>query len=695
MEFKPKDQKKHQEDWDKSTRKDSSIFKSYRQFMNYYIGNHYKKSSRVTNEFNKRFKHNSQDNDLDVRVTRNHIHHIASNAVNSVLTLAPDVSPMPNSETEMQDIKAAELHDSIYEFHKSKDRYDEKKRLAVKDLVVAGEAWWFINWNPNLGDVVGTDEEGMEVRTGLVETKRILPYNVRIDPSADSKSEAAWMGFEELMDYQELKSQVDESLHDKLEADKGNYITYSGGQYKEHKEKKVKVNYKFYKPCAKHPKGKYCVFTGSVIIHEENELPLGIFPLIHMDYDEMPNSARSVSIVKQLIPFQVLINKAISSAVKHWITLGDDKLILNAGSTLQRGASVPGVRTLVVNGEKPTILAGRNGSQYIETIAQNTEAMYKVSNMYELLEEKNSGQFDAITELSRTAKQKARFTIYAEKFENFLKEACEITLKLYKANLSDDAFVKLVGRSERVNIPEFKASDDLSFQIKVKPGNEDAESRLGKYLVLRDSMQYLGGQMSQEQVGQVLRNLAFVNGEEIFSESTSKYDRAKNIILALDRGEAVMITESDPDVDYIIPKLYARTNKADFQYFDESIKANYDAAIEAYEMAKAAQMEKLKRAESEFLPTDGALVPVEGLYKETIGSKGQVKHERVKLPLAALQELQKRLEQQGFFTDQFSNMPQGLQAQVADQFLQNQQQQQQPIATESMPNPQGNNVGEY
>jgi hypothetical protein len=129
------------------------------------------------------------------------------------------------------------------------------------------------------------------------------------------------------------------------------YQLFDGyGNYKSDKKKQTLVKEYYFKPCAEYPNGYYCIAVDEAILHE-GELPHGIFPIVHVGFDEASTSARSFSIIKQIRPCQAEINRCISRIVEHHLTLGDDKLITQPGATISAGATAHGIKVIKVGME--------------------------------------------------------------------------------------------------------------------------------------------------------------------------------------------------------------------------------------------------------------------------------------------------------------------------------------------------------
>lgn len=234
--------------------------------------------------------------------------------------------------------------------------------------------------------------------------------------------------------------------------------------------------------------------------------------------------------------------------------------------------------------------------------------------------------------------------------------------------MTDEEFFLVTGKQEYQNIAEFRSLNDLSYQIKIEEGTEDLESKFGRYISLTQTMQYIGTNLDDNTKGMILRNLPFANGEEITSKLTQQYDNAKNIMLALDRGEIPPVSDiADPL--YVAEQLNNRIFKPDFRYLNPQIQNNYRQQIAQYNQIYTMKVQELERAKQGFIPADGPTVPVDGMYETVDGPNGP-KTQRVQMPQSALMWLAEQLKLQNKTLGNFNTLPLGQQAQIAEQYNQ-------------------------
>ncbi len=676
---------------------DSQMFSEMRSNILLAAGEHYSKSSAKVYA---RLRDNNKISDnAKLRLTKNHIHKITRYYEQQILSKAPGVIVRPKNESELQDRKDAELNQAVWVDVKTRHKFKDKIRRWVKDFVDIGEVACKVYWDPNKGELIGYSpkmsddgqtevldekgamvaDEGRPIFQGDWGFESIPGYDLLRSRSAHTMSDSPYFIYRKMVDKKYLMGVYagdKEKLKSIQDSDKETYVIFdSNNQNYQKEDKRIMVRETYYRPCFDYPKGYFYIATEFGVL-EEGELPEGIFPIIWKGFDEFSGTPRARSIIKVARPFQAEINRASSQLATHQVTVGDDKVIYQAGTKLQPGALLPGVRGITFQGAPPTILAGRDGSQFMGYIEQQIAEMYDAVMMEESMVDDNQNQ-DPYSNLFKSIKQQTRFGKYAEKFEEFLAEICELTLKLAKFYLPDNMLVGAVGRAEFINISEFRKTTPLAYQIVVEEQTDSADTQFGRQLTLNHLLQYAGTNLNREDVGKIMKNMPFVNNKEIFSDFTINYESVENDMLALERGE-VPTVEMYADNKYYVDKLTHRTKQGDFKFLDETIQQNYHTLIAEHEQEIARKEQAIIDAKNEYIPVGGALIKCDMYVPNESG-----KVARAEVPYQALDWLIKQLSTQGMSLEQLKSMNSGAQADISQMITQNQQ-----GAGQMMPSPE-------
>ena len=676
-------------EYDRSQTADRSLFAEQRNNVLLVAGEHYsRKQSRYWNRVR---DSRTLTNEQKLRITKNHLQKITKTYRNNILNLAPGVGIVAQNDDEAQDRKSAELNDSIWQDAKHKYDLNDKIRQWCDDFIEIGEVAVKITWDNDLGRQVGwaqaVDELGNPkfdpetgepmqteepVMSGDFEFKRIFGFNLLRPVGTQHLSDAEWLAERDMVPTSVVKSWVndDEAKLAKVtsSADDNFYVFDNHSFDYEFKRDHTLVISKYFKPCKQYPQGYFYIFTKEVILFE-GELPYGIFPIVYKGFDAIQSNPRHRSILKQLRPYQVEINRCASKIAEHQVTLGDDKLLVQSGTKITNGVNLPGVRSLQYSGRDPVVLQGRSGAQYLEYMNSQIDELYSVANVTEDSMEKQMGQGGdaAFGALFMSMRQKKRFSIYAEKFEQFLIEVCELFLKLARVYYDENQYVKAVGKNEYVNIQEFQSTQPLSYSVKAVPRADDLETQYGKQLVINHALQYVGNQLDKEDIGKMMRNMPFGNFEDSFRDMTIDHDTANNLILAIERGEQPEPNPYDNHV-YMIKRLVSRVREPSFMMLPPQVQQAYQGYIQYYEQLETERQRVILAAQSEYIPVDSPGVKVD-VYVPKKDSDNPNATERAVIPQSALEWLIQRLEDQGNSQDKLNQMNQGAVADMAGQLL--------------------------
>jgi hypothetical protein len=663
---------------------DNGQFASYRSNVLLVSGEHFQ---RRNSEFFSRIRDSKQlSSELKLRISINYINRITKQIINGIMTYAPGVKCYPKNTNELQDQKAAELNEAVRMDLEHRHRLKARRWEHCEDWVNIGETFCEIIWDQNAGVLIPgkpiTDGMGQPIInpmsgqpvlsesrfSGDLIFKRHYAFNILRAPEAKTLDESRYLTVREMVNIKDLKRMVEgdpnltpEQREEKVsrisKSSKTTFMVFEGqsGQYRHSTAEEVLLRKQYFRPCAEFPNGFWVYYTDQDKLWE-GELPKtasgkSVFPIVYEGFDNAPTSARANSIIKQLRSQQVELNRCISSIATGHL-LGQDKVLYQAGTKVTVGSNLPGFRGYQYTGLEPKIISGNQEERYLNYIAYIVKSMYESANLDQEEKDKPQQGTDAWAMLYQSMRNKKRFSMYAEKFEGFLVRMTETALELAKIYYTEDNLIPAIGRSEQINIPEFKATTDLSFSIKVVEQTDDAETVMGKSLMGQSILQYVGKQLNKEDIGRILRSMPYLNNEEAFGGLALTYDSIKNDILALDRGQYREARPSDEHVEFI-KAFENRRRKADFQFLDPQIQQMYDKRIKAHEQFQAEQEEKVQRAKAGYIPATGLMCGVD-LYVP--GSEPGGKLRRARLPYDALLWLIKQLEAQGQSLEKLESM---------------------------------------
>ncbi|MBX3017989.1 MAG: hypothetical protein KF767_08875 [Bdellovibrionaceae bacterium] len=684
---------------------DEELFAEQKSNLLLVSGDHYK---RIEKNLREQLRGSSLTSQQKVKITKNHTQKICNREVNGIAALAPDVKCTPANRDELQDKKAAQLYQAVKLFGDKRYKLAERREKWIQDFVEIGEVATLVIWNPNKGDLINyhqkVDEEGQalftapdgsEVRqTGNPELDQMLKpapdktrpvfsgdfvfeniygFNLHRAPDADDMDDSPYVIVDKMSMPEDVKAMIaedDPEREEKLEfVKKSSETTYrifdtnklSFGDDKG----KVHLRYHYYRPCMEYPQGYYYIQTEFGII-TSGELPFGVWPIAYTGHTRLPTSPRHRSRIRVIRPYQVEINRASSQRIQHQLTHGDDKMITRPGAKASQEGTLPGIRTYKAFGDVQ-IIPGRVGDQFAGYVVEQIAEMYQVAD--EEAVEDSGMATEPLAILYSSVKRSKKHGKQAKAIVAFLQDVYGIYFELAKHYFDEHHFIKAVGRSEMINIAEFRTADKASVSITVEAANSDATDMLGRFMFTQNALQYVGKNLPPEAVGQILSNMPFANSEQILKPIMQNYRNVENDILALDRGEK-RPAEPDDTHDLYVTELTSRIKSPDFKALDPQIQQAYFEKREQHRAFKAEELRQLAMAKQGFVPMGGSLVKCD-VYV-TINGKQQ----RMVLPYETLQWAHDIVNKQGMAQDSLQKFAPADQVAIAGQATEGLMQQQ-------------------
>jgi hypothetical protein len=635
-------------------------------------GEHYNRNG--TRQWNRLRDSKQLSSEIKIRITENHLAKITSTYRNAILNQAPGVRILPHNESELHDQKVAEMHTAVWNDLKVRHNIKTKIRLWAKDYVELGEVFCKVYFDPDAGTQIGweqavdeagapiTDQmgqpvsSGVPIMTGDMAFELIHGFDVFRDATGKHFDDCSFIGYQKMGITKELKEKYKndpEKLKFVEESSKSTFRVFDNRSLQSMKSKgQTLIREYYFRKCAQYPNGYFYITTENGIL-EEGEIPFGIFPIIYETFEESTTEPRGYSKLRQLRPTQIEINRMVSKIAEHHLTVGDTKVFLVAGSRPGSSVDKPGIRYERITGGAPVVVPGQAGDQFITHLDKKIATLYQLADL-QVDEDNIPPQVEPYTLLFRSIRNKKKFSLYSDKFVGFLTNVCSTTLAIFKKSANDQLLINAVGKNEQVNIPEFKSTDDIGWEITPEESTDDLESVFGKQMTINTIIQYTAKQLEKEDLGKLIRLSPYLNKEKMFEDMTMPFDNATNDILALDRGEYPPSIDGE-DHKYLLKRLTHRTKQADFRFKPEEIRMLYAQKINEQRQAIAQELEEIQRAQSGFIPSGGYSVATD--FYVASDPNNPEKTKRLRLPSESIDWLVKKLDQQGSTLDAIKQLP--------------------------------------
>ena len=686
---------------------DRVVFAEQRSNVLLVMGDHY--NSRHSRLFNRIRTSRGLEQDQKLRLTKNHIQRIAKIYRNNITSHSPNVRIVPRNEKELQDQKTAELNQSVWEYAQDESQLDFERLRdnLAKNFVETGECAVKVFWDPNQGDFLGFkpitqvnpltgeeeqvfDENGepefdpnQPIFSGKLVAEDIFSTNLLRPAGCTDIQTAEWLGVRKMVDVEVAKALAPTpEIAAKIEAEgKDEFMVFDTSADRGFVKTSQQTIWRefYFRPSPIHPRGYFYIGTKDAIFFE-GELPFGVFPIIYEGFDRLPTSPRHRSIIKQIRPYQIELNRTASKIAETQVT-SDDKVFVQAGTSLSPGGHLPGIRVSSYSGTPPVVVPGNSGAQYLDYYQQQLSEMYEVANVsLDSQDKKVKKDADPYAMLFRSVKDKKEFSLYTDAFQRMIRRLASTYLKLGKQYFDENMLIPAIGRGEFINIAEFKNSADIKTKIKVEATTDDLTTIFGKQMSINHALQFVGNQLEREDVGKLLRAMPFGNFEESFDDITIDYDTATNLILAIERGEQPQPSTSD-NHPYIIKRLTLRTRQSDFTLLDPQIQQLFQQYIQTYQQLQVQREQEIVLAQSQFIPSGGAMVKVDYYVPK---ADDPSKSTRAVIPAEAVDWLLRKLAQQGSSQEQIQKFGPEVEQTIAQGLLSGQGQ-----ASLALNNPQG------
>lgn len=303
------------------------------------------------------FDRHAQSNRRNPRIVLNYVGDAVEYWVSKLTRFRPAVAVNP-ANPEASDAEDAKIAKEVLDYIWYVNKIDDKNAQLVRLAKITGEAFRFIDFDPDIGDlhpdyaeasregkriplldsagqqVMGESGEPLfvqkAVRIGEVRHRVVPGYRVFLDPAWD-KEKCNWAIEWEVLNVDELRAQhPDKASKIKAEGGTDVFQNYGINIYKgEHDV----VVYKMYHK--RHPmleKGRFIKFTRNVVL-ENMDLPYshGQLPFVHFTDIDIPDDIRGRSFIQRVFPVQHQINAVASLIYKSLVLLAHPKLCVQQG----------------------------------------------------------------------------------------------------------------------------------------------------------------------------------------------------------------------------------------------------------------------------------------------------------------------------------------------------------------------------
>lgn len=416
----------------------------------------------------------------------------------------PQMYATPASGSD-SDIKAAQMAESLLEYWWTDLALDDVLEEALLWSIIAGNGYWKVTWDPHAGkqmrflldpqgqpitdeplkdafkaqlETFGVQPQEQVVYMGDLKVEAISPFDVFIDPSAKTFSDAKYAVCVHHLDPDEIRTRWNVSVTpDEVAAPADVALPFSNAE--DRAEPTVKaVNIGYFLPTAAMPNGRYVVWTESPnqILEDgpwpypSNELPLVKFPGIRV-----PGAIYDSSVVEHAIPLQKELNRTLSQIVEYKNLTIKPRIWAPAGSMRTRITSEAGAlyEYNPIAGLKPEVEKLPAMPPYVfEHLAEISGRLREIFSITDVTEGTLPPNLEAgvaIDLLQEMATDRLAPTIKLN--EVALARAGQMMLQLAQQYYVEPRLMKIRGTGGSTQVKRFKGADLNGASVQVDTGS--------------------------------------------------------------------------------------------------------------------------------------------------------------------------------------------------------------------------------
>lgn len=413
--------------------------------------------------------------------------------------------------------------------------------------------------------------------SGAIKTKRVnkgdirvevrSPFQMFIDPLADSFPEAEWVIEENVQSADSVMRRYGVSIVPDtnanpglVEARMGAAPTLGTGTYKG-----VKVREYWCNPCAAHPKGRRAVWTKNQVLFEDAN-PFDPMPYVMLTGIPIPGRMWPTSIVEQLRGPQTELNKVESQIAENRNRVGNPTILASKQAVqdpdkFTQSMTMPGgvyfFDDLGSPNTVPTYLQAPPLPQYvIESIQQIEESIQEISGQHEVTSASVPPGVTAASAINLLMEaDNTRMGPAVTDYENQLGKFGQKILKLAAHYYNDARTIRIAGDNGAWQIFDFRGSmlrDNT--HVQVQAGSAFPQSEAAKQAAMQDLLTFFvqsGNAPHGRQLAQFLEDWGVGGAERMIEEYTLDQSQAERENARMYQGQPVEINEFDNDQAHI------------------------------------------------------------------------------------------------------------------------------------------------
>jgi hypothetical protein len=490
------------------------------------------------------------------RVVINHLADSVTQWVSKLTRYRPAVAIYP-ARAQQEDADDAKIAKDVLDYIWYQSRIDEHLQEFSRQMKIFGEAYMWVLWNPQKGDVhpdwIQARQEGREVpildsngnpvknaknepmfmqhapHIGEIEYVVDAPWHVFDMPCRDRR-DIDWSIRWHLEDVEYLRAKYPDRA-DEIHSDLDINNLYTAYRLDVSRLKNQVVVYElFHRSHEFMDKGRYIKRIKNVIL-ENTDLPYehGQIPYLYLADIEIPDQIRGMSFIQQVFPLQHQINAVASLIYKSLVLYAHPKMVIQDGSCDMQQLLNESTVVSYSGGVAPTLLTQSPIAGELFAYMDKLESTYdKLSGIFTMSRGQAPSGVRAAKALRVLEEQEdKRSYITAIKYNNIgLVENARMSLSV-AGTFYDDAdgrLARIVGKDNEFKVRQFKASNlSKPYDIRIENTTALSQSPAARIDEITEIMQIRfdpQAPISREQFVQLLDLTASDQFKDIITRAT-------------------------------------------------------------------------------------------------------------------------------------------------------------------------------
>lgn len=430
----------------------------------------------------------------------NHIANLVEIRLSKLSRVRPGLTVIPFSDDE-GDVACAKTSKKILKAVSHNLNISKVLSQGTMWSEICGTVFYKVDWNNNLGKVIGKDQIGNEIKEGDIEISVISPFEIYPDSNTYNNVEDCMSIIYARSFHKDVVKNtwgvevegkdVDVYSLDALSCTGGlGYTTISNSMAKKLKRDQVVVIEKYEKPTIEYPNGRLIIIAGDKLIYN-GELPYinkaegkRGFPFIKQCSIPTPNCFWGTSIIERCIPIQRAFNAVKNRKHEFMNRLTMGILSVEDGSidvdNLEEEGLSPGKVLIYRQGaSSPKLLS--SDSLPIDFQSEENSLLNEfinISGVSDLLKSSSisNGNISGIALQLLIEQDEIKMVSSAEEIRYCAKEIAKHILRLYKQYSKIEHTTRLIGENGSIELFYWKASDINSEEVIFETENEINET---------------------------------------------------------------------------------------------------------------------------------------------------------------------------------------------------------------------------